>query len=423
MSAREAAPVPLLCFFESSADAFLVTNDSHMSYRGVMFAALAAVLLLSGCASGGALRSIEDVSSPANGESGQPNLAVGTQGGMYLTWIEVSNSGMKSLRFATKTAEGWSEPRTVASSDALFVNWADFPSLLELSDGSLAAHWLSTVPGRGGYDVSVAISRDKGETWSAPVTPHRDATPTEHGFVSLAPASDGVAVIWLDSRKLDKGTDDVSLMSTSVSLDGKVGAETEIDPRVCECCQPSSVAVPDGFLTVYRDRSNEEIRDIVITRFDGKEWSAPKTIFDDHWTIEACPIQGPAISASGDHIAVAWFTGANDKPKVQAALSSDGGKTFGAPVQIDEGDPIGRVDVVALDSGGAVVTWIEHSKRGGEVRARELTAGGQALAAITVGATSVGNASGFPRVERAGDSIVFAWTDTDKRQIRTAVAR
>lgn len=385
---------------------------------------LAALSLLMGCAGDRSLlRSIEEVSTPANGESGQPNLAVGPSGAIYLSWIEVNNSGMKSLRFARKTAEGWAEPRTVASNDALFVNWADFPSLVELTDGSLAAHWPSTVPERGGYDVSVAISRDKGETWSAPVTPHRDGTPTEHGFVSLAPTGSGVAVIWLDSRKVDKGADDVSLMATNINLDGKVGDETEIDSRVCECCQPSSVVVPGGVLTVYRDRSNEEVRDIVITRFDGREWSTPKTIFDDHWTIFACPIQGPAISAAGDHIAVAWFTGVNDKPKVQLALSSDGGKTFGAPVQIDEGDPVGRVDVVSLDSGGAVVTWIEHSMRGGEVRARQVTAGGRAMEPVTVGKTSIGNASGFPRIEHAGDSIVFAWVDTDKRQIRTAVAR
>ena len=369
------------------------------------------------------LRSIEEVATPAKGESGQPNLAVGPSGTIYLSWIEVNNSGMKSLSFTSKTAEGWAEPRTIAASDTLFVNWADFPSLVELTGGGLAAHWPSTVPERGGYDVSVAISRDKGETWSAPVTPHRDASPTEHGFVSLAPTSDGVAVIWLDSRKLDKGTDDVSLMSTNVSLDGKVSGEIEIDSRVCECCQPSSVTVPGGFLTVYRDRSNEEVRDIVITRFDGKEWSTPRTIFEDHWTIDACPIQGPAISAAGDRIAVAWFTGANDKPKVQLALSSDGGKTFGAPVQIDEGDPVGRVDVVALESGGAVVSWIEHSIRGGEVRARQVSAGGRAMEPVTVGTTSIGNASGFPRVERVGDSIIFAWTDTDKGQVRTALAR
>jgi hypothetical protein len=105
-------------------------------------------------------------------------------------------------------------------------------------------------------------------------------------------------------------------------------------------------------------------------------------------------------------------------------LSADGGKTFGAPAQIDEGNPIGRVDVVALESGGAVATWIEHnSVRGGEVRARQVGAGGQTQEPITVGTTSIGNASGFPRVERAGDSIIFAWTDTNESRIRTAVAR
>jgi hypothetical protein len=120
---------------------------------------------------------------------------------------------------------------------------------------------------------------------------------------------------------------------------------------------------------------------------------------------------------------VAWFTEAGNKPKVQLALSSDTGKSFGAPVQIDEGNPIGRVDVVALDSGGAVVTWIEHSPRGGEVRARQVDAGGRTHEPVTVGNVSIGNSSGFPRVERFGDSIVFAWTDTDAHRVRTSVAR
>lgn len=385
---------------------------------------IAAMCISIGCAADSAvLNALEEIKTPATGESGQPNLAVSPSGDMYLSWIEVNSAGMKSLKFAVRSAEGWSQPRVIAGSDALLINWADFPSLLPMPDGSLAAHWLSTVPLRGGYNVSVAFSQDKGETWSAPVTPHRDGKEVEHGFVSLAPSNGGVAVLWLDSRKLASGSDDVALMSTNVSLDGTSGSESEIDDRVCECCQPSSIAVPGGFLAVYRDRSKDEIRDIVITRFDGKEWSAPKTIFDDGWKISACPIQGPAISAAGDHVAVAWYTEANDKPKVQVALSADGGKTFGAPAQIDEGNPIGRVDVVALESGGAVVIWIEHSKRGGEVRARQVGAAGTTHEPITVGTTSIGNASGFPRVERAGDSIIFAWTDTNESGIRTAVAR
>jgi hypothetical protein len=384
---------------------------------------VAVICLASSCGGGDVLRSIREVTPAVMGESSEPNLAVGPNGETYLSWIELSSTGSKSLKFATLTNDGWAQPRTIVESDTLFLNWADFPSLFALPDGGLAAHWLTTAAaGSGGYGINIATSRDKGATWSAPVTPHQDGTPTEHGFVSLVPATGGVAVLWLDSRQLEKGSDNVALMYTNVSLDGKLGAEAQIDDRVCECCQPSSIVSGDGILTVYRDRSKDEIRDIVITRFDGKQWSTPKTVFDDRWVVFACPIQGPAISAAGEHVAVAWFTAANEKPKVQVALSVDGGKTFGAPIQVDEGDPVGRVDVVALDAGGAIVTWIEHSLRGGEVRAREISSDGKAHEPVIVGPTSVGTASGFPRVERSGASIVFAWTDTNEHRIRTAVA-
>lgn len=393
--------------------------------RAALVLAFAAACFLSGCTGGDRdlLGSVKEISVPAMGESSEPNLAAGPNGEMYLSWMEVSNTGARTLKFATRSTDGWAEPRMIVQGDTLFLNWADFPSLFALPDGGLVAHWLSTIPEGDGYNINIATSRDKGATWSAPITPHRDGTPTEHGFVSFVPANGGVAVLWLDSRKLEKGSDDVSLMYTNVSLDGKVGEESEIDGRVCECCQPSSVTTAGGgVLAVYRDRTKDEIRDIVITRFDGKQWSAPKTVFDDHWLIFACPIQGPAISAMGDMVAVAWFTAATEKPKVQLALSVDSGKSFGSPIQVDEGDPVGRVDVVALDSGGAIVTWIEHTTRGGEVRSRQVASDGKLHDPVTIGKTSVGNASGFPRVERSGNSIYFAWTDTDDHRIRTAVA-
>jgi hypothetical protein len=358
--------------------------------------------------------------APAN--SGQPNLSVGPKGDIYLSWIEFSEQGDTVVKFATKTPEGWSSPRTIVQNENVVVNWADFPSTFELPDGSLAANWATLIPDSEGYSVQLAISKDKGNTWSAPVKPHRDTTKTEHGFVSLSPVSDGAGVIWLDSRKLEAGSDEVSMMYTRVGLDGSLADELEIDDRVCECCQPSSIPVSGGLVAVYRDRTKDEIRDIAITRFDGKKWSAPRIVFDDHWQISACPIQGPAISAVGDRLAVAWFTAANDKPRVQLALSADTGETFGKPIQIDGGDPIGRVAVVALEGGGAVVTWIEKTANGGEVRARQVESGGKVHEPITVGKTSVGNASGFPRVVRSGNTIVFAWTDTEESRVRTAVA-
>ena len=152
------------------------------------------------------LRSIEEVPAPTSGESGQPNLAVGPKGDIYLSWIEVSDAGDEESEVCVRTAPGMVRAANHCQNDTqLFVNWADFPSILELPDGSLAAHWLSTLPDRGGYNVSVAISRDKGETWSAPVTPHRDGTADGTWLCVSCSGSDGVAVIWLDSRKLENG--------------------------------------------------------------------------------------------------------------------------------------------------------------------------------------------------------------------------
>jgi hypothetical protein len=373
-----------------------------------------------------AIGSIAELPAPAPESSGEPNLSTGASGKTYLSWIERDEKNLSSVRFAFRTPEGWSETRTVAQSYNMLINWADVPSLFELHDGFLAAHWLVALPnGDDGYNVSVALSKDEGKTWSKPLTPHRDGKKGEHGFVSLAPAggNKGVSVIWLDPRKLVDEEGDVALMQTTVGEDGKLGMESQIDPRVCECCQPTAIPVSDGLLAVYRDRSADEIRDVVTSRFDGSKWSEPKTVADDKWKIDACPIQGPAISAAGENVAVAWFTAANEKPKVQVVLSKDGGKTFGVPVQVDDGNPVGRVDVAALESGGAVVTWIEQVANAAEVRAKEVGPAGQKHETRTVAKTTLGNASGFPRVERNGKEFVFAWTDTEAHRVKTAVGK
>jgi hypothetical protein len=364
---------------------------------------------------------LRGISSPAPRDSGQPNLAVGPAGEIYLSWIETTDSGEPALKFAARKDEKWSPPQIIAGGEQLVVNMADFPSLLPLGGGVLAAHWTTFVPHSEGYNVNIAFSRDEGRTWSKPVIPHRDRTPVEHGFVSMLPASGGgVGVIWLDSRKLSKknatpeSSGDVAMMYTTVALDGKLGPEVSIDNRVCECCQPSALPTASGILAAYRDRTDQEIRDISLVRFDGNKWSEPKNVFADHWKINACPVNGPAIAAHENHLAVAWFTAASDQPKVEVAFSNDGGNTFGAPVQVDDGNPAGRVGVAALNSGNAVVSWVVRGEQAVQVRARQIDPDGTRHPSLILGTTSSGN---FPRVKRSGDSVLFTWTERTKDQV------
>ena len=317
---------------------------------------------------------------------------------------------------------GWSAPRTIAEGGDWFVNWADFPSMLALADGTLAANWLSkSGAGTYAYDVKISLSTDGGKTWSKPVTPHRDKTQTEHGFVSMF-ASPGrrVGAVWLDGRnfKSKEGThghgaptDEMTLRYTTISADGKLSEEVLLDGRVCECCQTSAAQTSEGVVVVYRDRSEKEIRDISIVRFAGGRWTAPETVHNDGWEIQGCPVNGPSVAADGRRVAVAWFTAAKDIPRVKVAFSEDAGASFSEPIQVDDGSPLGRVETLMLADGSAFVTWLERAEKGAEVRARRIRPDGAREKSIIVAESSAARSSGFPQMARSGNEIIFAWTE------------
>src|SRR5262245_205161 len=409
-----------------------------------------------------------EIDSPAAEGSGDPSLSVGPDGLVYLGWIEPVLPKGYALKFAVRSRDGvWSTPRTITQGENRFDT-----SILALPDGSLAAYWLTkSGSGRHANDVNLSISRDGGRTWGKAIVPHRDRTQTERGFVSMIPANGGIAMVWLNGPKMtggdpgaaeygsaDKaragasqhtGGDDhqhtgggdrqhaggdheaaghgpaasgmeMSLMHTMIGLDGKLGKEVLLDDRVCECCQTAAAPTPDGMAVVYRDRSEKEMRDISIVRLKNGKWSKPQPLSKDGWEIHGCPVNGPAISSSGQNLAVAWFTAAQDQPRVYAALSADGGATFGPPILVGDGSPIGRVDVIALPSGNALVSWVEKISSGAEVRARIVRPDGSKAPAIVVAETS----SGVPRMKMSGDEVVIAWTDSrNVRKVRTSILR
>ncbi len=371
---------------------------------------------------------VSEIKSPAPPGSGQPNLTVAADGRVFLSWIEPDTPQGYVLRFSVRGAQGWSAPKTIARGANWFVSDADVPSLAVLSDGTLAADWFvaSVGPRSEAYDVNLVFSKDGGTTWSKPLMPHRDGKKRQHGFVSLVPTPDAkLAAIWLDGRNMPSEEEgDMALMYTTIAANGTLGPETQIDNRACECCKTSMTATADGLVAVYRDRSDKEIRDISIVRYANGRWSQPQALTNDGWEIDGCPINGPAVSANGRNVAVAWFTAPDDKSQVDVLMSADSGKTFGKKIRIDDGNPIGRVDVVSRSSGAAVVSWVERTSQGAQVRVREVAANGTAAAPMNVSGTAGLGSGVFPRMVRSGDDIVVAWTDASKpAQIRTVVVR
>lgn len=381
-----------------------------------------ALVILAGCSSteravpaSGAFTALP---SPAGPRSGEPFLATDTAGAVHMTWIERTGDSTHAVRYARLDGETWSAPSTIVERRDLFVNWADFPAVIVTPSGRLLVHWLQrSGSGRYAYDVRIAQSADRGVTWSADTVLHTDRSAGEHGFVALwLTPGDSVRAAWLDGRHMTSGTDGhakgaMSLQSVAVAANGALGAEHPLDLRTCDCCQVAATVTPSGPVVAYRDRTENEIRDIAVVRQVDGVWSAPTIVHEDGWHIEACPVNGPALASRGDTVAIAWFTGAQDTARVRVAFSVDGGKSFAAPVQVDGGTPAGRVGIALDADGDAIVSWLERvPPEDAEVRVRRVARSGEMGAPFTVSRTKAARASGFPRIARSGDALVAAWT-------------
>lgn len=221
------------------------------------------------------------MSSPAGPNAAEPFLSR-SNNGLLLSWLEpVSKSDRVALRFARFVNGKWSDPRTIAERSDFFVNWADFPSIVEDAKGTLFAHWLQKSGNTSyAYDVRLAISKDGGATWSAPLLLNRDGKKGEHGFVTLAPLpKGGVGATWLDGRNMVEGKEEGDMTIRYATIDGAavIRSDVQLDSRTCECCTTGMAMSSGRPVIAYRDRSPEEVRDIAVVRQTGTGWSKPRT--------------------------------------------------------------------------------------------------------------------------------------------------
>jgi hypothetical protein len=372
----------------------------------------------------------EALLSPAPAGSAEPFLFA-TRDGALLSWLEPkAGSDRTALRFARHRQGKWSESRTVIERNDLIVNWADFPSVVEDAKGTLFAHWLQkSGDGTYAYDVRMSTSTDGGATWSESFLLNRDGKASEHGFVTLVPLPEGgVAATWLDGRNMTAGEDeeaagDMTIRYATIDARGAIAVDAELDRRTCECCTTGMAMTAAGPLLVYRDRTIDEIRDVAAIHRIASGWSEPRLVRNDGWKMNGCPVNGPQADAIGNHVVTAWFTAPNDQQRVYAAFSDDAGATFNTAAVIDDGKPIGRVDVVLLDERTAIVSWLEQTAAGAEIRARRVSRDGTLAPSIKIADTAAARAAGFTRIAKVGDEVWFSWTEQNATSKRVQVAR
>ncbi len=364
---------------------------------------------------------------PAKPGSGMPFLTKSPSGPVYLSWIDPEANQGHALRMAQWNGAGWAHRETISQGERWFVNWADFPSVTVAADGSMLAHWLARPDSGGKYGYGIRVARrapgPQGR-WNTVAAFHENDPVDYAGFLSFAgrsaaylsppsakpaPPSSKPAVT---NRRPDAEEPHLkTLRVAAFASDGKLLRDVEVDGDVCSCCQTASAETPSGLLIAYRDHLPGEIRDISVIRVKDGQASPPAVLHRDGWNINGCPTEGPTVAASGRSVGIAWLTRAGGISRLQLSWSQDGGAQFGAPVRADDGNPLGRPHLVAINDAESVLVWLERVGNGAEIRLRRAGADGRLGPSMKVAAAPATRNTGLPRIAVHGRQVLVTWRE------------
>ena len=379
------------------------------SYAGAMTLA-ALVLLLQVSDPVGVGLEVHAMDPPADSAGGVwPSFAATAGRPPLLVWTAETDTG-HALRGSVLDGSVWAEPATLAAGSRWFVNWADFPQVARDAGGRTLVTWLQQAESGPAYAYHVRwrLLDPLGRQLASGLL-HDDDSPTEHGFVSVTPRpGGGFLAVWLDGRAHAEGGQ--QLRTRVVLADGRLEPEAVLDERTCDCCQTDLVALPGGgYLVAWRDRDQDEVRDVAVARL-GPNGPDDRTFpAADGWVMPACPVNGPALAVAADgRAALCWFTGAPG-PRVRLAVTEAGGSAWGPALRVDEGRTLGRVEACFDHDGRLLLVWLEERDAGPEWRIRTWTATAGLGPTRSLAPARRGRGSGFPRAVAVDDGWLVTW--------------
>ena len=206
---------------------------------------------------------------------------------------------------------------------------------MRMSDGTLVATTYQPRDPRSRPTTSALVLARRGQDLGPPFMPHHDGTKTQHGFASLFEMPEGPRPGLARRPRIGAVQGRPGRRSDGAALrllrrEWKQTADDLVNLRVCDCCQTSVAVTADGVITAFRDRTDEEIRDINVTRLEQGKWTDATPVHEDNWEIDACPVNGPAVSARGRDVAPPGSR-RNNQGQAFGAFSTDAGRTWGEP--------------------------------------------------------------------------------------------
>lgn len=249
---------------------------------------------------------------------------------------KLAPSPLRDLLIASSTDGGitWSSAKRINHSDEAIQAEENGPKIAFSADDRAYAVW--SIPGAKGDKTRANIRfamDDRRGGFGAARTLNEVKDVARFPIIEFSPDGN-LLIAWIDRRIDNPKPRHLYLMK--IAADGQ--AITKNYPAgegLCECCK-LGMAFADGGKTVYmvdRQVNEKQIRNHVLRKSTdgGASFGAPVEISDDAWQVGSCPHSGPSLGRdSRGWLHVSWFTlgRSENEAGIYYSVSKDGGKSF-----------------------------------------------------------------------------------------------
>jgi len=350
------------------------------------------------------------------------SAAVDPQGRLWIARTEPAGTGaFVVLQMSADMGKTWSAPRRVQQApEPVEANGEARPQLAFGDKGQVYVSYTRPLGKPHTGEIRFARSLDGGQTFSAPVTVHRNRDLITHRFNAMVVDKAGrLYIAWIDKRDAEaararkrKYAGAATYFAVSEDGGARFKGDYKIADHTCECCRIALALDTNGkAVALWRHVFAPNVRDhaLAVLAPDGTASAPIRSTFDD-WRIDACPHQGPSLAYGPDGSRhQVWFHGKGDSGGLFYASAAPSAP-LGTPVRL--GSPQAAHGDVAVHGRRVAVVWKQFDGESTAVFGRLSQDGGSSWRDLTLARTA-GN-SDHPHLVQTATGLVLVWRTVDE---------
>lgn len=303
--------------------------------------------------------------------------------GVIPSFAQETNPGFTNAVNLSNISSDSASPNIITSGDGVFALWTEYTS--------------------GKSDVFFSKSTDGGNTFATPIN-LSESTGGQSDYAAFAVKDKSVYVVWQTSLS---GT--ASVFLTKSSDGGTSFARPVMISDKSQLAAFPQIAVSDAHVySAWLEKSDNNSTNVIFAKSDdnANSFGTPSSITQNLGNSGI-----PKLLATGNQVYLSWEDNSKGNFEVFLSKSDDSGTSFHPPVVVSGTSGQSGTPQIMVSENNVYATWMDDTSKYYDILFSKSTDGGKSFG-TPVDISKLHADSGYPQFTVSGNHVYVVWTQT-----------